>query len=192
MIDHQPLPKVKSPAPNPGGGMAEPANRFAHWFRCWNKHIRRWLSRRGRVPAAEVDDLAQEVFVRLLRHSKETMVENPLSYVLTVASHVAHDWRRRARVARPHDDSWLDELLIEPHEQPENCISRSYSEDALHAALVSLPERQQKVLLLRANEELTSKQIAARLNLSERIVLRDLSRAYGRLRMQLDAKDLLD
>jgi DNA-directed RNA polymerase specialized sigma24 family protein len=46
------------------------------------------------------------------------------------------------------------------------------------------------VLLLRVNEGLTYKEIAERLELSPRVVLRDLSRAYSQLRMRLDPDDL--
>ena len=53
-----------------------------------------------------------------------------------------------------------------------------------------MPERQRQVLLLHVNEGLTYKQIADRLGVTYRIVLRDLTRAYASLRMQLKAEDL--
>jgi DNA-directed RNA polymerase specialized sigma24 family protein len=46
------------------------------------------------------------------------------------------------------------------------------------------------VLLLHVNEGLTYKQIADRLGITYRIVLRDLTYAYGALRMRLKADDL--
>ncbi len=60
----------------------------------------------------------------------------------------------------------------------------------MQAAVEKLPFRQRQVLLLRVNEGLTYKQIADRLKLSSRVVLRDLSRAYSQLRTRLDPEDL--
>jgi len=164
--------------------------RFAQWFREWRKPVRHWLSRRASVPAAELDDLAQEVFLRLLRYSEKTAVENPLGYLLRIAGNVASEWRERARVAKPHEQSWLDDLLIEPGDEPENSVVQAGTHESVQAAVERLPKRQRDVLLLRVNEGLTYKQIADRLELTPRVVLRDLARAYSQLRMRLDPDDL--
>jgi RNA polymerase sigma factor (sigma-70 family) len=165
-------------------------NRFAQWFKDWRKPVRHWLSRRASVPAAELDDLAQEVFLRLLRYSEKTAVENPLGYLLRIAGNVASEWRERARVSKPHGREWLDDLLIEPDQEPENSVSQARSDENVQAAVDKLPARQRQVLLLRVNEGLTYRQIAERLELSPRVVLRDLSRAYSQLRTRLDPEDL--
>lgn len=164
--------------------------RIAQWFKDWRKPVRHWLSRRAAVPAAELDDLAQEVFVRLLRYSEKTTVENPLGYLLRIAGNVASEWRERARVAKPHDQEWLDDLLIESEQEPENSVCQARTDESVQKAVEKLPVRQRQVLLLRVNDGLTYKQIAVRLGLSPRVVLRDLSRAYSQLRTRLDREDL--
>ena len=178
---------LETPAPVDQGNAN---NRFAQWFKDWRKPVRHWLSRRASVPAAELDDLAQEVFLRLLRYSEKTAVENPLGYLLRIAGNVASEWRERARVSKPHDQEWLDDLLIEPDQEPENSVSQARSDANVQAAVDKLPPRQRQVLLLRVNEGLTYKQIAERLQVSPRVVLRDLSRAYSQLRTRLDPEDL--
>lgn len=173
-----------------GAVTRDPDNRIAQWFKDWRKPVRQWLSRRAAVPAAELDDLAQEVFLRLLRYSEKTVVENPLGYLLRIAGNVASEWRERARVSKPHDQVWLDDLLIESEQEPENSVCQARTDENVQAAVDKLPARQRQVLLLRVNEGLTYKQIAERLELSPRIVLRDLSRAYSQLRARLDREDL--
>jgi RNA polymerase sigma factor (sigma-70 family) len=165
-------------------------HRVAQWFKDWRKPVRHWLSRRASVPAAELDDLAQEVFLRLLRYGEKTAVENPLGYLLRIAGNVACEWRERARVSKPHDQQWLDDLLIESEQEPENSVCQAHTDENVQAAVDKLPYRQRQVLLLRVNEGLTYKQIAARLGLSPRAVLRDLARAYSQLRVLLDREDL--
>lgn len=164
--------------------------RLIEWFGLWRKPIRNWLRNRASVPPADIDDLAQEVFLRLLRYSDEVTVENPQGYLFRIAANVANEWRERSRVRKPHDDSWLNELRIEPAEEPENAVAKRRRTEYVQAAVDRLPPRQRDVLLLHVNEGLTYKQIARERGLTYRIVLRDLTRAYSTLRMQLRLEDL--
>jgi RNA polymerase sigma-70 factor (ECF subfamily) len=164
--------------------------RITLWFGRWRKPIRSWFTSRASVPRAEVDDLAQEVFLRLLRYSDDVAVENPQGYLFRIAANVANEWRDRSRVRQPHDRSWLDELQIDPADQPDNTVFQNRVSKHLQTAVNRLPKRQREVLLLHVNEGLTYKEIAERLNVTYRIVLRDLTRAYATLRMQLKAEDL--
>lgn len=164
--------------------------RLIEWFGKWRKPIRSWLRNRASVPPGDIDDLAQEVFLRLLRYSDDVTVDNPQGYLFRIAANVANEWRERSRVRRPHDDSWLEELQIEAGEEPENTFARTRANEYVQAAVDRLPARQREVLLLHVNEGLTYKQIAQLRGLTYRIVLRDLTRAYSTLRMQLRLEDL--
>lgn len=164
--------------------------RITVWFGRWRKPIRSWFSTRAVVPRTEVDDLAQEVFLRLLRYSDAVAVENPQGYLFRIAANVANEWRERPRVRQPHEGSWLDELQVDPVDQPDNTVFQNRISKHLQNAVNKLPKRQREVLLLHVNDGLTYKQIADRLGITYRIVLRDLTRAYGTLRIQLKAEDL--
>ncbi len=164
--------------------------RLIEWFGKWRKPIRSWLRNRASVPPGDIDDLAQEVFLRLLRYSDDVAVENPQGYLFRIAANVANEWRERSRVRKPHDDSWLEELQIEAGDEPENAFAKSRANEYVQAAVDRLPPRQREVLLLHVNEGLTYKQIAQLKGLTYRIVLRDLTRAYSTLRIQLRLEDL--
>lgn len=164
--------------------------RLIEWFGKWRKPIRSWLRNRASVPPGDIDDLAQEVFLRLLRYSDDVAVDNPQGYLFRIAANVANEWRERSRVRKPHDDSWLEELQIESGDEPENAFARSRTNEYVQTAVDRLPPRQREVLLLHVNEGLTYKQIAQQKGLTYRIVLRDLTRAYSTLRMQLRLEDL--
>jgi RNA polymerase sigma factor (sigma-70 family) len=164
--------------------------RLIEWFGKWRKPIRSWLRNRASVPPGDIDDLAQEVFLRLLRYSDDIAVDNPQGYLFRIAANVANEWRERSRVRKPHDDSWLEELQIESGDEPENAFARNRANEYVQAAVDRLPPRQREVLLLHVNEGLTYKQIAQQRGLTYRIVLRDLTRAYSTLRMQLRLEDL--
>jgi RNA polymerase sigma factor (sigma-70 family) len=187
-------------APEPASGTRpgsqgenDPRNhRLVAWFKRWRKPIRQWLSHRSSVPTADLDDLAQEVFLRLLRYSDDVAIDNPQGYLFRIAANVANEWQERARHRRPHDDSWLEDLQVEFNEEPENAIAREVAREYMQEAVDKLPRRQREVLLLHVNEGLTYKQIAERQGLTYRVILRDLTRAYSQLRMQLKQDDLGD
>ncbi|MGH8324707.1 MAG: RNA polymerase sigma factor, partial [Steroidobacteraceae bacterium] len=53
------------------------------------QRLRRFLASRLRN-AADVADLAQEVFLRFLRVERHDQIRSPEAYLLTIASHVLH------------------------------------------------------------------------------------------------------
>jgi len=167
-----------------------PDARIAVWFTQFQARVRKFLSRRLFVPAAELDDLAQEVFLRTLRYSKETDVANPLGYLLRIASNVASEWRERKRVSQPHESEWLQELLIDELKETEHAVIRQAASETLQDAIDSLPEWPRRALELHVMHGLTYKQIATELNRNPRQIVRDLGNAYSELRMKLRIEDI--
>lgn len=163
--------------------------RVADWFSAWRKPVGKWLSRRAALRAADVDDLAQEVFLRLLRYGDNQVIDNPQSYLFRIAANVANEWQERAAHRHPHDDSWLAELQAETQEEPENATAREVLRNQVRKAVRGLPERQRTVISLHIDDDMTCPEIAQRLNISQRAVQRDLVRAYSQLRLQLDLED---
>jgi DNA-directed RNA polymerase specialized sigma24 family protein len=54
------------------------------------RELRRFLSSRLPRGSADVADLTQETFLRLLRIKDHEAIRNPQAYLFTVASHVVH------------------------------------------------------------------------------------------------------
>src|SRR5689334_10397665 len=96
---------------------ADAKRRLSDWFRQWRLPLRRFLLGRAGVTAADVDDVAQEVFLRLMRYEKAELMDHPQAYLYKVASNVAAEWSIRARNRQHHDDKWLGSLV--DREQPE-------------------------------------------------------------------------
>src|SRR5690349_10307752 len=76
------------------------------WRQRWHRSLTQFLRRRVRV-SVDIEDLAQETYMRLLRTRHLTEVRNPQAYLLKVAGHVVTEWRDE----QPPEDplSWLDE-----------------------------------------------------------------------------------
>src|SRR5215472_15810186 len=64
------------------------------WRRNWNRSLLHFLGRRVRT-AVDIEDLAQETYLRLLRARDLGEVQNPQAYLLKVASHVISEWHAR-------------------------------------------------------------------------------------------------
>jgi|KBSMisStandDraft_5_1062788.scaffolds.fasta_scaffold142432_1 RNA polymerase sigma-70 factor (ECF subfamily) len=156
--------------------------RLTDWFqlfRRWRLPLRKlWL-----LTESDLDDVAQEVFLRLLRYDNVDLIEHPQAYLLRMAANVLGERTMRSRHRHTHDARWLEDLQAES--DPECEAARESAHGHLHDVLASLPPRQQEVLRLHFGEGLTRAQIADRIKTSERSVKRDLIGAYARLRTVL-------
>jgi RNA polymerase sigma-70 factor (ECF subfamily) len=85
---------------------------------------------------------------------------------------------------------WLDDLQVESEAEPETSTENDLVSKYVRRAVSRLPSRQREVLLLHIREDLTYKQIAVKLNLTPRVVRRDIARAYADLRGELGASDV--
>lgn len=152
--------------------MDKKQEKIASWSLNRRKMIRTLTSRISRkVADRDIDDLAREVFSRLSRYTDEALLRKPQTYLFRVAADVVNTWRRRMW-NRPH-------LAMEGE-----TLSQRMSE-RIRKEVSRLPLKQREVLLLYINEGLTCKQIANKRGCSHHTVLRDLSRAYSTLRIEL-------
>ncbi len=53
----------------------------------------------GAVSGADVNDVAQEVFLRLLRYDRAELIEYPQAYLFKMAANVANEWAIRPAAA---------------------------------------------------------------------------------------------
>jgi RNA polymerase sigma factor (sigma-70 family) len=157
---------------------------LADWFRQWRVPLRKYLTGKGSFPAADLEDVAQEVFLRLMRYDRTELIRNPQAYLYKMASNVAAEWALRWRYSRPHDPRWLAGLPAP--EQPEQDCARGEAEDEIQRAINMLSPRQREVLKLQFAEGLGHAEVAARLGASQRSVKRLLSKSYAKLRHELD------
>src|SRR5579875_3758255 len=149
-------------------------------------------------PGPHVEDLAQEVFLRLYRALPDFRGDAQLStYLYRIIVNVAQDeWVRRRRdrqhlapiPALPDDDpnAWLENQSPDPSagnhtRTPEQLVNDQETQQAVDAALLTLPEAERAVLVLYHQEELSYEGIAAALSLPVNTVRTHLHRGRKRL-----------
>jgi RNA polymerase sigma-70 factor (ECF subfamily) len=161
-----------------------PPSKLGNWFREWRLPLRRFLARQRAGCAADIDDIAQEVFLRLLRYDRSELIDYPQAYLFKIASNVSAEWAMRSSRRMPHHSEWLTELVDTL--SPEVELEREMLDEQLRAAVNELPPRAREILRLHFGEGLPHEEIAHKLGVTRKIVKRDIARAYASLRTSMD------
>jgi RNA polymerase sigma-70 factor (ECF subfamily) len=162
------------PGHSPRGGLAREAEPL-------RRSLTRYFQRRIRE-TADVEDLVQEVFTRIVARDNPRPVENLGGYVFQTAASVLADRgrRRSSRQADGHQEfdpahHGDDEL------DPERVLSGKQSLRAATAALLSLPERTRTIFVLHRLEGYKHREIAEQLGISVSAVEKQIVRAVQHL-----------
>jgi RNA polymerase sigma-70 factor (ECF subfamily) len=147
--------------------------------RRYGARLRRFLASRLRNASADVPDVFQEIFVRLLRIKDHESIRNPQAYLYTVTSHVLHQYTL-ARSTAPETMDPL-ELVSElpaldaPDPADEADLHQQIAE--LGRALEKLSPRAYATLLMYRCEGMTLTEIGERLGVSHTMARKYLTQA---------------
>ena len=151
-------------------------------FRDYDRQLHRYLIRR--MPSRQdAEDLAQEVYLRLLRIDSTKRVHKPLAYIYGIASHVVADYRSDTR----HEQTFIcdsdDDAQEDGPESPiDDLTDRLNLQQQLERALTRLPRTQAEVLLAHKHRGLSYEEVAAELGLSIHTVEKYVTQAKARIR----------
>lgn len=148
--------------------------------------VRRFLSRRLR-DGADVEDLAQEVFVRLLKRAELSSIDNIEGYLFHTAANLLRERARRRARRHADQESAIEDAFVEDGDAftPERILLGREAFGRMVAALEELPERPRTIFVLNRFEDLSAPQIARRLGVSVSTVEKDMMRAVAFLRERL-------
>ena len=150
------------------------------------QRLRRFLAARLRN-SSDTADLAQEVFLRLLRVERFEQIRNPEAYLLTVASHVIHQ-HSLTHVTTSATVEASDALLDEHIATDSDPVAHVHLErrlEALDHALARLPARTRAVFVLQRRDGYTLDEIAAQLGISRSAVKKHLAKALAHCSRQM-------
>ena len=148
--------------------------------------LRSMLRRRVRRQA-DVADLVQEVYLRLLRHSDPTAIENPEAYLFTVANNLA---RERAMEARSRGVEVQPEL-VESEEwmavipRFEDDLDEAARAIRIRAVLAELPPKCRDAIVLHYHDGLTYAEAGARLGVSSHAIKKYVVTALAHFRSKM-------
>jgi len=136
-----------------------------------------------RLPDAnEVDDLVQEVFLRIVLRGDSQDLDRFEGYVFATAASVLKDRlrRRRVRMSAAHV-SFEPDLHSQADVSPEQTVLAREALRSTTRAIMALPERTRTIFVLRRLEGLSHPEIARRLGLSLSAVEKHVQRAAKHL-----------
>jgi RNA polymerase sigma factor (sigma-70 family) len=110
-----------------------------------------------------------------------------LNYLLQITRFQAMRWYNKEISTRNRIIRWLSRQEPRPEHDPppDYALIRKEKYHYLRQVIATFPPREQECLLLKLSADLTNREIAQRLNISEKAVESTLSRAHKRLRNQL-------
>ncbi len=143
-------------------------------FEAHFRRLFRYLDRVSGDPELAAD-LAQEAFVKLYRRG--SLPDRPEAWLITVAMNLFRNVKTtRSRRRRLLTDHRAESALADPAPSPADAVDVTESGARVRAAIDALPERERRMLLLRA-EGYGYKDIATALGLNEASVGTLLARA---------------
>jgi RNA polymerase sigma-70 factor (ECF subfamily) len=163
---------------------------FDELVRSYDAHVRRILGQLS-APAGDIEDLAQEVFLRIfrnLRHFRGQSSFYTWLYRITVNVFFDHNKKRKradVRLARLQSAVGDASELNRGTDDPYYACYDALTQENFERAIDSLPEAFRAVVAMREVDDLSYEEIAVQTGISVGTVRSRLSRARARLKTLL-------
>lgn len=152
--------------------------------------LRQFLAARLRHRLADVQDIAQEVFLRLLRINHHETIRSSEAYLFTVAFHVLHQHalQRSAMPESVEISVLIEEMESAPDTDPLRRAETQQQMEELQAAVSQLSPKARAVLLLHRRDGYSLDEIARQLGFSRANAAKYLAKALLHCRQALKEK----
>lgn len=147
----------------------------------------------GAFPAVrDAEDVVQESFLRLWKLRAGHPIRSAKAFLFTVARNIALDSVRRLRTSPISAVPDLAALpVVEENADVSGAVSTNEEVSLLVDALQSLPARCREIIMLRKFQNLSQKEVAARLGISEGTVQEQVYRGVRRLEKILTQRGVI-
>jgi RNA polymerase sigma-70 factor (ECF subfamily) len=153
-------------------------------FEHYRSRLQRFLASRTRRPQ-EASDLAQEVYLRLLRFPPDEVIHQPQAYLYRIASNVVHDFNLRNRQEPVRYNSEVTQELAEQATDvwSDKIEDQAVAQQELHRLLIGLPRGQLAALLLHMRDGFSYAEVAQALNIEVNTAKKRIARAIAQCRL---------
>lgn len=160
---------------------------FAQFATGRGEQLRRFLKPRVRN-AADIPDIMQEVYLRLLRVPRQDTIRAPEAYIYTVAHHVLQQYTLREAEHRGSVE--LEDVLVEARAvaevDPLLEVTAQQCLEELDRALAQMSPKMQATFLFVRRDGLSMEEISRKLGISVPMAKKYLVKALVNFRKRLD------
>lgn len=161
---------------------------FAHIIERYEDKLRTYIQRKSHASSADIDDLLQNIFIKVYKNMKEFDASLRFSsWIYRICYHEMIDWYRKTK-REPHISFDADLTLIQTLASDDNTATTALSEEkkkAVTEALNSLDQRYKDIIELRFYEEKSYEEIADILRIPPGTVATHLNRVKKILKEKL-------
>lgn len=141
----------------------------------YNKGLYRFLRRRLNSKD-DVDDVAQEVYLRLVRHRNPEDIKPSLALLCTIAANLLKDRYRRMKVRSMHTHTSISDTDIEsPDASPEDVVKSKEGLKYFQTVYRSLNKECRQAFMLHRFKGYTYDEIAREMGISKSMVQKHIS-----------------
>lgn len=176
---------MTAPPDRPAAPLDDRSEELRAWLAQYGPGLRRYFRRRA--PEGDIDDLVQEVFMRLHARASDEPVENIERYLFRTAANVLIERHRYDTVHGRRLQLPFNEDIDPPDEvTPERALIAREDYARLVAAIDNLPSRTKVAFILHRFEQMTYPAIARRMGISLSGVKHLITRALDHLGEEMD------
>lgn len=163
-------------------------NFFAHIIERYESRLRSYIGRKSNASSADIDDLLQNVFIKVYKNMKEFDPSLRFSsWIYRICYNEMVDWYRKEK-REPHISFDADEAIMHSLASEDNTAHSALSEEKkkmIQKALESLDQKYKDIIELRFYEEKSYEEIADILRIPPGTVATHLNRVKKILKEQL-------
>ena len=137
--------------------------------------LRRYLARQ--VAPQEIEDLVQEVFLRVYRAHRRASLSSPQAFIYATARNLVIDHRRRSLAHSEEIVAVEPDRVVAQSADPEELTFLTERKKLLRLAILSLPPRCRQAFVLRKFHDLSYRRIAEKMEVSEKTIEKHLAKA---------------
>ena len=135
---------------------------------------------------SEAEDIVQELFTSIWRRRAELeLTATPATYLFNSARYMAIRCIERNITRSSYLQRLSDELDNGGAPSPETLLHLRNLEERMELAIRNLPEKMREIFNMSRQQQLSYREIAVRLGISEETVRKQISNALSRLRTQV-------
>jgi len=130
----------------------------------------------------QAEDLVQDTFIKLWKKCAEVVFETVVGFIYTIANRMFIDLTRSKKVALKFEKQQVEQKADDPY----FILRTNEFREKIESVISELPDGQREAFLLNRIDKLTYKEIAERLEISEKAVEKRMTKALIKLKDKVE------